>query len=73
VLNFIADAAGDDHINNAKFREFEEALDQLIFCRPVAIERIGVATNVAATGINRALSNGPTTAIYCAHVVQSRC
>ena len=59
MLDFITHAASDDHINDARFDKFEEALDQSIICRAVTVECIGVATNVAATRIDRALRNGP--------------
>ena len=59
MLDLITHAANDDHINDARMDKFEEALDQLIICRAVTVECIGVATNVAATRIDRALRNGP--------------
>ena len=39
----------------------------MIICRAVTVECIGVATNVAATRIDRALRDGPTIGIFWAH------
>jgi hypothetical protein len=33
MLNFITHATGDDHINDARFDEFDEAINKLIFGR----------------------------------------
>ena len=73
MLNFITHATGDDHINDARFDEFDEAINKLIFGRTFTVERIGVARNITAMGIDRALEKGPTMDIFCCHVLRSHC